>query len=185
MSEIDENGVLTFFRKGKLRKIFLTDKKSLHKELDLAEAVNILECDEKTKPCSIDKQFYEFLEKNKEAFDFVFEIEEGRIESRGRGNEYKIINKIKTIIRSPELSDEQKDYLSDVIQLLAEGGMAKATTKKLAKSIIQVREIDPIKILAHLKDTIPDEYFEKNPINSADISGPKEVILSEYLIGGH
>ena len=184
-SGIEDNGVITFFRKGKLRKIFLTDRKNNHKELDLAEAVKVLECDEKTKPCLIDKQFYDYLERNKEAFDFVFEIEEGRIDGKGRGNEYKIITKIKTIIKSPELSDTDKDYLAEVIKLLAEGGMAKATTKKLANSIIRNREINPIKILAHLKMTIPEEYFESNPVNSADISGPKEVILSEYLIGGH
>ena len=78
-----------------------------------------------------------------------------------------------------------RDYLDEVMRLLAEGGMAKPTSKKLANEIIKKKEINPLKILTHFKDIIPEEYFEQNPINSADIAGPKEVILSEYLIGGN
>ncbi len=182
--EFKDKGVITFFKKGKLKKIFLTIGKDT-KELDLGDATKILECDEKVKPCTIDKQFYDFLEKNKEAFDFVFEIEENTTENKGRNTERRLADKLKAIMSSQELSDESKDYIGDVLKLLAEGGIAKMTSKKLFKAIIKTKEKDSIKILAHLKDIIPEEYFKKNPVNSADISGPKEVILSEYLIGGN
>jgi len=182
-SNSNESGVITFFRKGRLKKIFLTDKNKTAKELDLSEAVKVLECDEKAKPLIIDKGFYEYLEKNKESFDAIFEIEENKT-AKARGNEFKLIQKIYTIHKNPELSDADRDYLDEVMRLLAEGGMAKPTTKKLSIEIIKKKEINPLKILAHLKDIIPEEYFEKNPVNSADISGPKEVILSEYLVGG-
>jgi hypothetical protein len=184
-SNSKENGVITFFRKGRLKKIFLTDKNNAHKELDLGEAVKVLECDEKIKPCVIDKAFYDYLERNKEAFDAIFEIEEGKLTGVGRSNEFRLIEKIKWVSNQPEISDQNRDYLDEVMRLLAEGGMAKPTTKKLSIEIIKKREINPVKILAHLKDIIPEEYFEKNPVNTADISGPKEVILSEYLVGGY
>ena len=185
VQDLNGTGVITFFRKGKLKKIFLTDKKNIHKELDLAEAVKVLEVDEKAKPQTMDKNFYDYLEKNKEAFDLVFEIEQNKIDGKGRSNEFRLIERINIINKSPEISDADRDYLDEVMRLLAEGGMAKPTSKKLAIEIIKKKEINPLKILAHFKDIIPEEYFEKNPVNSADISGPKEVILSEYLIGGH
>jgi superfamily II DNA/RNA helicase len=184
-SNSKENGVITFFRKGRLKKIFLTDRNNAHKELDLAEAVKILECDEKIKPCVLDKAFYDYLERNKEAFDAIFEIEENKIDGKGRSNEFKIIKKIKWVSEQAEITDSQRDYLDSIMQLMAEGGMPKPTIKRISAKIMS--EINPIKILAHLesKENIPEEYFEKNPVSSADISGPKEVILSEYLIGGN
>ncbi len=185
MQDLIGTGVITFFRKGKLKKIFLTDKNNMHKELDLAEAVKLLEADDKVKHQIMDKTFYEYLEKNKEAFDLVFEIEQNKIDGKGRSNEFRLIERINIINKSQDLTDADRDYLDEVMKLLAEGGIAKPTSKKLAIEIIKKKEINPLKILAHFKNIIPEEYFEKNPINSADISGPKEVILSEYLIGGY
>lgn len=79
--------------------------------------------------------------------------------------------------------DKQKDYLEDILRLLDEGGMAKATSKKLVKEIS--KEIDAIRIFSKIKINVPDEYFKAHPVNSANIIGPKEIILSEYLIGGN
>ncbi len=175
-----EDSVITFFKKGKLRKIFITDKKLVSEELDLAEAVKIFECDKDTKPYNLEKKFYDYLEKNKEAFDAVFDIEDMGVSGRGRSNDFRLVKKVKAIWRSPEFTDEDKDYLQDIVQLLIDGGMAKPTVKK---TWIEVKkEINPVKILARIKMNVPEEYFKKNPTNSADTSGPKEVILSEYLV---
>jgi Rps23 Pro-64 3,4-dihydroxylase Tpa1-like proline 4-hydroxylase len=50
--------------------------------------------DEKIKPCVMDKAFYDYLERNKEAFDAIFEIEEGKLTGVGRSNEFRLIEKI-------------------------------------------------------------------------------------------
>lgn len=173
-----EDSVVTFFRKGRLKKIFLTQG-SKTEEINLAEAVELLECDKKTKQIMLDKKFYDYLEKNKDAFDSVFDLEESKQNSGT--NESKLIRVIKAIQGSEEFSDEQEDYLHDILQLLIEGGMAKKTIQKLVKNIVN-KENDSLKILAKIKMNVPEEYFKKNPVNSADISGPKEVILSEYLV---
>jgi len=173
-----EDSVVTFFRKGRLKKIFLT-RGSKTEEINLAEAVELLECDKKTKQIMLDKKFYDYLEKNKDAFDSVFDLEESKHNSGT--NESKIIRVIKAIQGSEEFSDEQEDYLHDILQLLIEGGMAKKTIQNLVKNIVN-KENDSLKILAKIKMNVPEEYFKKNPVNAADISGPKEVILSEYLV---
>src|SRR3989344_3626671 len=174
------SSLITFFKKGMLKKIFITDKSLVAEELDLAEAVKIFECDKDVQSRPLDKRFYDYLEKNKEAFDAVFDIEDMGVEGRGRSNDFRLVKKIKAIWKSPELIDEDKDYLQDIVQLLIEGGMAKPTTKKTWNEI--KKEINPVKILKLIKMNVPEEYFKKNPVNSADTSGPKEVILSEYLI---
>ncbi len=175
-----KNCMITFFKKGKLRKIFLVNGNGEPDELDLAEAVDIFKCDEKTKSIPLDKRFYDYLEKNKESFDSVFDIEELKVEGRGRSNDFRLVKKIKAILKSPEFSDEDKDYLQDIITLLIDGAMAKPTVKKTWNDVKS--ELNPVKILAKVKMHVPEEYFKKNPVSSADTSGPKEVILSEYLV---
>jgi len=172
------DSVITFFKKGKLRKVFITDRKMVPEELDFKEAVEIFECSENTKSGKLNKDFYEYLEKNKEAFDSVFDIETMGVTGRGRSNDFRLLKKVKAILSSPDLTEEDKDYLRDIVQLLVDGGMAKPTVKKTWNDVR--KEINPVKILGHIKLNVPKEYFKKNPVNSADISGPKEVILSEY-----
>jgi len=175
-----KNCMITFFKKGKLRKIFLVNGNGEPDELDLAEAVNIFKCDKKTKSIPLDRRFYDYLEKNKEAFDSVFDIEELKVEGRGRSNDFRLVKKIKAILKSPEFSDEDKDYLQDIITLLVDGAMAKPTVKKTWNDVKS--ELNPVKILTKVKMHVPEEYFKENPVSSADTSGPKEVILSEYLV---
>ena len=44
---------------------------------------------------------------------------------------------------------------------------------------------NPLKVLALLQNNVPDEFLEGHIAESAaHTSGPREVILSEYLIGG-
>lgn len=183
-NKVKGENVLTFFRKGKLKKIFLTEGNGITSELDLAEAINLLECTASSNKSPINKKYYECVEKNKEAFDDVFEEETNKISGTGRSNEYKLITHLRTCIKmSPNISDEDLDYLQEVIQLV-NGDMDANKIKKLVTAIVKSKVINIDKILAILKESIEPEYFQKNPVNSADITGPKEVILSEYLIGG-
>ncbi len=73
-------------------------------------------------------------------------------------------------------------YIRQVIRLIEEGGLPKQTTKTLQKALS--KEITPIKILGILKKNIPSEFFKGMMAESAaQTSGPREVILSEYLVG--
>lgn len=179
--EGDDDSVITFFRKGKLRKIFISKKSSIN-EVDFFEAAKILEVDSKTKREKIGKDFYKYLEANKKEFDAVFTDEDEELKSQGgRSHESKLIKTIKAIIKSPELIDDDEDYLNEILRLLREGGIAKATMKKILKEVKD--EINPLKILARIKAGISPNVFQGTFAKSAaDTSGPKEVILSEYLM---
>ncbi len=176
----NQNSVLTFFRKGKLRKTFIT-KGSNVEEIDFENAAKILEVSKNEKKEKLDAEFYKGLDRNKKEFDEVFIKEsEEPTTSRGRSNENKIIKIIKAIHKSKEFTEEDEEYLQDVLDLLKEGGIDKSSIKRILKSI--EKEINPLKILAKIKSGIPQELFRGTFVTGADISGPREVILSEYLL---
>ena len=154
-------------------------------EVDFFRAAQTLEAQKTTTREKLEAEFYKYLEENKKEFNVVFN-EEGEVlkGSGGRSQEAKLNKTIKAIIKSPEFTEEDEEFLQEVLRLLKEGGIAKATIKRVLKEI--EREINPLKILARVKSGIPSEFFQGTFIkNAADTSGPKEVILSEYLVKGN
>lgn len=180
----DQNAVITFFRKGKLRKIFKTNG-NIVEEVDFFKAAEILKADANTKKEKLDAEFYKYLEANKKEFEAVFINEEGELKhSGGRSAETRLFRLIKAIEKSKEYTDDDEDYLQEVLTLLQDGAISKATIKKLLKET--AGEANPLKILAIIKSSIAQELFQKTFVTSAsDTSGPKEVILSEYLVRGN
>jgi len=179
--DLSKNSVLTFFRKGKLRKIFVANEITVE-EVDFFRAAEILKSEKDIRREKLDVEFYKYLEANKKEFEDVFR-EEGEEPKNlsGRSQEAKLIKIIKAIIKTKEFTDEDEEYLQKVLMLLAEGGIAKATIKRIIKEV--GNEINPLKILAKIREGIYSNVFQGTFTNSsADISGPKEIILSEYLI---
>lgn len=177
------NSLLTFFRKGKLRKIYQTNGSSVD-EIDFLKAADILKADRGTRKEFIFPEFYEYLEKNKMAFASVFNSDEDIIKSSGgRSSETKMMRIVKALLKEKTITDEDEDYLRAVKNILEEGSLPKATIKKFIKSL--EKETEPLKILAKMKTIVSKEFFQGMiSVSSADTSGPKEVILSEYLIRG-
>ena len=91
------------------------------------------------------------------------------------------ILKSNQIKRFKGYTDEDELYVKEVITLIEEGGLPKQTAKTLVKEL--GNEANPLKILAKLKTNIAPEFF-KEPVaeSAAQTSGPREVILSEYLV---
>ena len=179
----ETNSVLSFFRKGKLRKIYLNNGMSID-ELDFPEATEILNAKPNTKRERLRKDFYDYLEKNKKEFNKVFFGEPEKTPALGgRSTEAKLVKYIKVVLKAPEITDDDEDYLHEVMRIIKEGGVAKATVKRVFKSVKD--ENDALKILTKIKTGISKNIFQGTfSRNAANISGPKEVILSEYLIGG-
>ncbi len=178
-----QNSLLTYFRKGKLHKFFFTNINE-NKELDFLQSAKILESKVDTKREKIEREFYTFLEKNKEAFkDATLEYESETSTRGGRDN----VTKILRILRSKQIknyqgfTEDDDQYIQKVIKLLEDGALPKQTTKNVAQALNGIEE--PIKMLSKIKTNIPEEFFTEHiSHSSADVFGPREVILSEYLI---
>lgn len=190
------SSLITYFRKGKLHKFFLTslslprrgtegEVEMTTQELDFLESAKILESSAESKREKIGKEFYNFLLKSKEAFkDSTIEYEAETTTRGGRDN----VTRILRILRSKQMkhyqgfTEDDDFYVKKVIKLLEDGALPKQTTKSVVQALNGIEE--PLKILAKIKTNIPEEFFTEHiSHSSANVFGPREVILSEYLIG--
>ena len=177
--------MLTYFRKGKLDKFYLSGDKGTTKELDFLTAVTVLKPDDiKETRRPIPEVFYALLEHNKAAFiaataDDAEPISPG---SSSRSNDSYIIKRLKAkeIKHCKAFTDDDESFIRQVMQLLEDGALPKKTTKKLADALKST--IDPLKVLGVLRRDIPREFFLATRSELARQGGnPREVILSSFL----
>jgi superfamily II DNA/RNA helicase len=182
------NTLLTYFRKGKLQKFFVSAPQQESQELDFITAAKTLEVKENTKREKINPNFYDLLEKNKKAFEFATQEEVSEIKlTGGRDSATQVLKILKAISKDTrKFTEEQEDYLKIVIQKIIEGALPKQTTKILLQELNNElkQTINPLRILAILQKNIALEFLKEHLSESAaQTSGPREVILSEYLMG--
>jgi len=181
------NGLLTYFRKGKLQKFFLAGKGE-SEEIDFMNAAGRLETETKAPREKLPADFYDKLEKNKEAFIFATteEAEEMKAPRGGRDSTLQVLKILKAIRDFRQYTEDQEAYLKRVMNRLEEGALPKQTAKTVLKALekeLKTGKPNPLKVLALLQNNIPDEFLESHIAESATRTfGPREVILSEYLI---
>jgi len=184
--EYDGEGrsLLTYFRKGKLQKFFHSNDESTE-ELDFFSAARYLEVNKSTVRENLEEDYYKLLEKNKKAFTLATteEVPETKMKG-GRDSASFVLKMLKSnqIKHFKGYTDDDELYIRKVMDLIEEGGLPKQTAKTLVNEL--GKEANPLKILAKLKTNIAPDFF-KEPVaeSSAQTSGPREVILSEYLLG--
>ena len=185
-----ENQLLTYFRKGRLQKFFLT-KNTKAIELDFMNTAKLLETDNKTPKEKMPSDFYDKLEKNKQAFLSVTDEEKQEFEPQRRGwdSSIQLLQHLKVIKKDlRQCTEEQENYLKEVIKRTEEGALPKQTVKTvlkaLEKEIKKTGGLNSLKALAVLQNSIPDEFLKSHIVESSAMTkGQREVILSEYLIG--
>jgi len=120
----------TYFRRGKLQKFFLANGSKEARELDFISAAKILESSPDDKKKKLPEQFYDLLDKNKEAF--IFATTEEMVEPHkrgGRDSAFNILRILKATLKNTQkLTEDQELYLKKVLTQLEEGGLPKQTT---------------------------------------------------------
>ena len=182
------NQLLTYFRKGKLQKFF-TVSKDKSEEVDLIRAAKQLEAETKTPREKLPPDFYDKLEKNKQAFTLTTTEEDVELKAPRRGSDSttQVLKILKAVRDFRQYTEAQKAYLKRVMNRLEEGALPQQTTKTVLKALgkeLKQGQPNPLKVLAILQTNVPDEFLESHIAESAaHTAGPREVILSEYLIG--
>lgn len=182
-----ENQLLTYFRKGKLQKFFIVGKDEA-KEVDFISAASLLEAEAKDKREKLPSDFYDKLEKNKQAFTFATteEVAELKTPRGGRDSTMQVLKILKAIRDFRQYTEDQEAYLKRVMNRLEEGSLPKQTASSALKALnkeLKTGKPNPLKVLALLQNNIPAELLESHIAESAAHTfGPREVILSEYLI---
>ncbi len=183
----DLPALLTYFRQGRLDKFFVTaEKQKGAGEIDFMAAAKILRPeDKKEKRLAVSPEFYDFLNRNKQAFMIATSEEQlEKTPAKGRSNEAYLLKRLKAneIRRCKTYTEDDEEFIRQATRLLDEGSMPKQTAKIIAQSI--KTEVDPLKVLAHLRKNVPLEFLRSGHIGK-DVSSDnlREVILSSLLLG--
>jgi len=183
-----QESLITYFRRGKLQKFYIAKEEGDAQELDFLSSAKLLESSVDEKRRKLAQNYYEFLDRNKEAFMQATTEEDEEPKRRGgRDSAMGVLRILKaTQKNSRQFTDEQELYLKKVIARLEEGGLPKQTTKETLKALDGLGKdmINPFKVLATLQTYIPERLLESHYAdNNSTVFGKREVILSLYLTG--
>ena len=179
----DEANLITFFRREKVRKIFQC-RNTTPIELDFAKAAKLLEAEPSEKGGHLPMEMFEYLGRNKEAFNNVFlaELAEGGAKL---GNAAKLRAQVSALRSHMEgFTDDEIEYVDDVLNALDIGTISKKTTNK---TYIEIKTDVPDGMSVYrwtfmkLKKNIDYSMIQRGKVVSAEPTGIKEVILSEYF----
>ena len=176
-------GLLTFVRKGDVRKIYLNNGSDIL-ELDLLEAAELLKCDEDTPREKIKNDFYKLLNSNKIEFQNSLKEDHEEYKLRGRGKD-KLLFDILSALDTSRFTDDDEQYVVDLQNALLDGLVPPDPCKRAYEKLNDEGNFDDSLLLLNIiRNNIPREYVYYCPVTgAANTRGRKEVILSEYLIG--
>lgn len=180
--------LLTYFRQDRLDKFFLCQTAAgvPSVELDFLTAARTLRPSDKTEPRQpIPPAFYGLLDQNKHAFVDATSEEGHHANTRraGRNNDTYILQRLraKEIHHCKTYTEDDEEFIRQVLSLLDQGALPRPTTKKLAEALR--KEIEPLKVLAILRRDIPIAFLRAGHLRQdSDPHKPREVILSSWIV---
>ena len=177
-----DDQLLTFFRKGMLKKFILTGT-GKPEELTFMEAARLFECVPNISGEKIPKKYFEFLKKNKDYLEEIT-IDESINMNANRGgssNETRIIKIIKAFVgKNDDYTDEEEEYLKMVRAALEKGSIPRNTSKRIRQEI--EKKLNPLNVLYVLRNNI-NEYDLREDNHKPREQAVREIILSEFLTG--
>jgi superfamily II DNA/RNA helicase len=179
--------LLTYFRQGRLDKFFAAQQGAAEPvELDFFAAAQILKPTNASEARqTIPQEFYTLLESNKAAFTAATSPsnEDATSQHKGGANDAYILKRLKAkeVRFYHGFTEDDEDYIRQVIQLLNDGALPRPTTKKVAEAL--KKELEPLKVLGVLRRDIPSQLFQPTRAQRTfHALSPREVILSSYLL---
>ena len=188
---IDDNEkLITFFRKGYLKKFYITSGESAE-EITFEDAIRLVKAEKEEKNKIPNKKYYDWLKINKEKFD---EDEKNTdlndinvVKKKGSSNAKNIINCLNMCIKSDNrLTEEEKEKIEKIIKLLQNGELPDLIIKNGNKMLKQIKDdTEIITFFKKFEKTIGPQYFDfESKIEDKNIKNKKikEIVLSEFFI---
>ena len=179
------NSLVSFFRKGQLKKFLLANKKEVQ-EITFLDAILLMECKEKELKQKLPKEYFDLIIKNKEYFDQILDKSYEEINSRrGRSNEKQLIEILKSLRKESSFTEDDQELRRKLLRAFEDGIIARVTVKKILREINDKKVIsDPIKILTTFRRNISEKFLDETIREKIIFNGKREIILSEYLYKG-
>jgi len=176
--------LLTFFRKGRLKKFFITGE-SETSELTFFDAVDLFQTLPETARQPIYGGYHAFLSKNKAAFDTAVAPEsQPTTPGGGQSNERYILLRLKAkdFRYYPTFTDDDDAFIRSVISALELGIIPKKTCKTIKQKIEKTD--DALEVFRILRAELPDERLLQDQPGTHASTDIREVVLSEFFIKG-
>ena len=179
-NKVDNNSLITFFRKGqKLCQFCITDGTKTT-TLPFIEAIKYFECKENEPKKEIPNTYFEYIVRNKDILGTPIETEP-LATSKGRSKMEKITRDLKGLLRVPIYTQDERAYIQSVITAFGSRVISESIAKKLS-DFWGKSDGDFVKLLAGIKSIVPESYLNQ------DIQGKKsrhlskrEIVLSEFM----
>jgi superfamily II DNA or RNA helicase len=174
-------GLLTFFRRGDLKQVFLADETS-STELTFFEAARAFECEPDTPRVELPDDFYDRLDRNKQAFEHTTTEGTGSGPTGGLSNEERVMRRLrsKEMKHCKRFTDRDHGFRREVLRAFIDGVIPENTTRRIKNQLQNVE--DSLQALQILREEVPRSVLDAQQKRRRERQDqPQEVILSEYL----
>ena len=178
--KVEGTATVTFIRQGALKTFFMASDED-PKQLTFMEAIDYIKAEPEDTNVRIGGNYFDHYAKNSEAFDdmLIAEDEVSSVQPTITGNDAKSIRLLKGLRSEPCLTDDQEGRIDRVIALLQSGELPAKVTKNIMKQSAIVS--DPLELYHAIMNQIPLAYFESRKLQTANVDGSKQIVLSCYL----
>lgn len=148
------------------------------------EAIKYIECEPDERTISVGSDYYDYLEKNDNAFDDMISGEETISADKAviTGNDAKVIKYLKAMKKDERLTDDQEEQLDVLIERWRNGEIPSKVSKEIVKKSKTI--MDVLEFYYEIIKIVPPVYFEERKEPSRKYSNDKQVILSCYMKAG-
>lgn len=171
-------GLVTFFRKGTLKKFVYSTMHAMTEELTLAEAIEKFECPETEKNQKLPDTYYDLLAANKKYLQEITQEDDIDVVG-GRSNLKQIVGLLDGVKKLEDYTDTDRDMIITASKNIAAGHLSKFKAKKMWDVLKDTN--NPQQVLGIVKDFQKD-WQETETVVATECKN--EVILSKCFNGG-
>ncbi|WP_373599821.1 helicase-related protein [Paraclostridium bifermentans] len=179
---LDNNGTITFFRKGYMKRFFISDD-SMSREITFVDAMNLMESDKEEKHHNISNKYYRKLEANKKELIRVLQEESmdiSPVRKEGKSHDKTMMKTLKALNSYSKFTEYETDKIHKLMYLFEDGSIPMKIGKEIVKTIKGL--VDPIEILNTIWDLVPDSYIKNSNTEENSKEYNAEVVLSLDLL---
>lgn len=179
---LDKDGTLTFFRKGYMKRFFISDG-IVSREMTFLDAMKLMESDKEERYHKISNNYYKNLEQNKKELIKILQEESmdiSPIRKEGKSHDKTIIKTLKALNTYPKFTENEISKIHKLMDLFEDGAIPSAIGKEIVKMIKGIG--DPIEIFNTIWDLVPDSYIKNSESKEEIQDYNTEVVLSLDLL---
>lgn len=187
----DKEELITFFRRGYLKRFYLSTIDCECQEITFEQAIEKIKALKAEKATKVGSKYYDMLRRNKEMFEIAEAENKANtttmVVKKGSSNAKNIIKVLKECLKSDSLFiDDDLEKINKIIDLLESGELPSKLIKEGNRMIKEIKSISDIfKFFKEFENSIPKVYLEeetKKEKVKIEKKNSKEIVLSEFFV---